>query len=143
LLALTDPSPPTSASPPTCVFFLSLSCISHSQANVDRNGDPAEWRLDALAGKLIQYCYLLEGLTGADLARVAAEGGGYEALNAHLRRLAVDALDRKVKMIEEYEPGLMGEAQRFFLLSQTDALWKEHLQVGGWVGAIICWFGWA
>jgi len=32
-------------------------------------------------------------------------------------------------MVEEYEPGLMSEAQRFFLLSQTDSLWKEHLQV--------------
>ncbi len=34
------------------------------QANVDKNMDPAEWRLDALAAKLVQYCYLLEGLTG-------------------------------------------------------------------------------
>ena len=32
-------------------------------------------------------------------------------------------------MVEEQEPGLMSEAQRFFLLSQTDSLWKEHLQV--------------
>jgi hypothetical protein len=34
------------------------------QANVDRNLDPSEWRLDALAGKMVQYCYLLQGLTG-------------------------------------------------------------------------------
>ena len=30
---------------------------------------------------------------------------------------------------EAVEPGLMQEAQRFFLLTQTDNLWKEHLQV--------------
>ena len=39
-------------------------------------------------------------------------------------------------MVDEYEPGLMSEAQRFFLLSQTDSLWKEHLQV--WGGVKIC-----
>jgi len=38
------------------------------QANVDRAGDPAEWRLDALASKMVQYCPLLEELTGAELA---------------------------------------------------------------------------
>lgn len=112
---------------PVMVEYAEKTVDDILEANVDRNGDPAEWRLDALAGKLIQYCYLLEGLTGADLAKVAAEGG-FDGLNAHISRLAVDALERKVKMIEEYEPGLMGEAQRFFLLSQTDALWKEHLQ---------------
>ena len=57
-----------------------------------------------------------------------ASDKGYEGLGAHLRKLAVDAYNKKVAMIEAYEPGLMGEAERFFLLSQTDALWKEHLQ---------------
>ena len=40
----------------------------------------------------------------------------------------MEAYNKKVAMIESYEPGLMSEAQRFFLLSQTDALWKDHLQ---------------
>jgi preprotein translocase subunit SecA len=35
-----------------------------SQANVNKNEEQSEWRLDALAGKMVQYCYLLEGLTG-------------------------------------------------------------------------------
>jgi len=96
------------------------------EANIDKNGDPAEWRLDALAGKMVQYCYLLEGLTGAELAK--ASNGNFDALRAHLRKLAVDAYYRKVDMIETFEKGLMPEAQRFFVLSQTDALWKEHLQ---------------
>jgi hypothetical protein len=52
-----------------------------------------------------------------------------------MRKLAVDAFERKVAAVEQYEPGLMSEAQRFFLLSQTDSLWKEHLQVcGRWPG---------
>ena len=31
--------------------------------------------------------------------------------------------------MDELEEGLMQEAQRFFVLTQTDNLWKEHLQV--------------
>ncbi len=31
--------------------------------------------------------------------------------------------------IEAVESGLLQEAQRFFLLTQTDNMWKEHLQV--------------
>ncbi len=40
-----------------------VSAISW-QANVDKNQEQAEWKLDALAEKMVQYCYLLEGLTG-------------------------------------------------------------------------------
>ena len=36
---------------------------------MNKNEEQSEWRLDALAGKMVQYCYLLEGLTGA-------QGGG-------------------------------------------------------------------
>jgi preprotein translocase subunit SecA len=34
----------------------------------------------------------------------------------------------QVRAVEEVEPGLMKEAERFFLLSQIDNIWKEHLQ---------------
>ena len=30
--------------------------------------------------------------------------------------------------VEAVVPGLMRDAERFFVLSQTDNLWKEHLQ---------------
>ena len=36
----------------------------------------------------------------------------------------------QVEQVEGLEQGLMQEAQRFFVLTQTDNLWKEHLQVG-------------
>ena len=41
-----------------------------------------------------------------------------------LKRLGV-----QVKQVDSVEDGLMQEAQRFFVLTQTDNLWKEHLQV--------------
>lgn len=32
------------------------------------------------------------------------------------------------RIVTEKAPGLMEEAERYFVLSQTDNLWKEHLQ---------------
>ena len=41
-------------------MFLSVA----PQANVDKNTDATEWKLDSLATKMIQYCNLLQDLTG-------------------------------------------------------------------------------
>lgn len=35
----------------------------------------------------------------------------------------------QVDQMEAVEKGLSTEAQRFFVLTQTDNMWKEHLQV--------------
>jgi len=43
---------------------------------VDKTQDPAEWKLDSLAGKMVQYCPLLEGLTGQELQSQC--GGNFE-----------------------------------------------------------------
>ncbi len=34
----------------------------------------------------------------------------------------------QVEEVNAAEPGLMQDAERFFVLTQTDNLWKEHLQ---------------
>jgi preprotein translocase subunit SecA len=96
------------------------------EANVDKDADPTTWRLDALAGKMSQYCPLLEGLTGDELA-AQARGGDFERLRLYLRQLGAAAYEQKCEAVEAVEPGLMAEAQRFFLLTQMDAQWKEHL----------------
>ena len=38
------------------------------------------------------------------------------------------AYDLKESQIEKIRPGLMREAERFFILQQIDNLWREHLQ---------------
>ena len=38
------------------------------------------------------------------------------------------AYDLKESQIEKVRPGLMREAERFFILQQIDNLWREHLQ---------------
>ena len=59
------------------------------------------------------------------------QGGGsgdYEALRGHLQQAAVKAYNGKVRETEDIEAGFMQAAQRYFVLTQTDNLWKEHLQ---------------
>jgi preprotein translocase subunit SecA len=38
------------------------------------------------------------------------------------------AYDIKEAQIEQVSPGLMRQAERFFILQQIDTLWREHLQ---------------
>lgn len=56
-------------------------------------------------------------------------GNTFEGLRQYLRQLAVAAYQQKAAAVDDIEPGLMQEAQKFFVLTQTDNLWKEHLQV--------------
>jgi len=94
------------------------------EANIDVSQPPEEWPLESLAAKMIQYCYLLEGLTEEDLRAQ----GGFEEIRTYLRKRAVDAYYQKVEEVEGVEKGLMWQAERFFVLTQTDNLWKQHLQ---------------
>ncbi|MGB3240313.1 MAG: preprotein translocase subunit SecA, partial [Geitlerinemataceae cyanobacterium] len=38
------------------------------------------------------------------------------------------AYDIKEGQIDQLQPGLMRQAERFFILQQIDTLWREHLQ---------------
>ena len=97
------------------------------QANLDTSVDPAEWPLEGLAGKMSQYCYFMADIDEEDL-RAQANKGGYDGVRNYLVKRGKDAYRTKREEVEAIQPGLMGEAERFFVLSQTDNLWKEHLQ---------------
>ena len=98
---------------------------------VNANLDPAtpaeSWDLDSLAAKCRQYCAAMADLTEEPL-RTAAAQGGVEGVRTYLRRRGVQALAEKREEVEAQQPGMMNEAIRFFMLLQTDSLWKEHLQ---------------
>jgi preprotein translocase subunit SecA len=38
------------------------------------------------------------------------------------------AYDIKEGLVDKVQPGLMRQAERFFILQQIDNLWREHLQ---------------
>jgi preprotein translocase subunit SecA len=96
------------------------------EANIPDNVPPEEWPLDALASKMMQYCPQMSDLTAESLQQVAA--GDYEKLREYLKKRSVDAYYDKKNQVDALEDGLMAKACRFFVLAQTDNLWKEHLQ---------------
>ena len=101
------------------------------EANVDPASLPETWNLEALAAKVGQYCSAMADETAESLAAAAGglgEGASYERLREHLRARGVEAYRARVEAVNALEPGLMDDAQRFFVLVQTDNLWKEHLQ---------------
>ena len=93
------------------------------EAYVNPDLPPEEWDLDQLVGKVKEFIYLLEDLTPAQV-----NGLGMDELKAFLQEQLRNAYDLKEGQIEQQRPGLMREAERFFILQQIDTLWREHLQ---------------
>lgn len=115
---------------PQMIEFAERTVDDILEANVDPKTPFEEWELEKLAKKMQQYCPLLEDMSGASLQQACktSQGGDYEKLRQHMREASVEAYHRKAAIIEEQEANLMQAAQRFFVLTQTDNLWKEHLQ---------------
>ena len=93
------------------------------EAYVNPDLPPEEWDLAQLVGKVKEFIYLLEDLTPEQV-----QGLGMEELKAFLQEQLRNAYDLKEGQIEQQRPGLMREAERFFILQQIDTLWREHLQ---------------
>ncbi|QNJ27868.1 preprotein translocase subunit SecA [Synechococcus sp. A15-24] len=93
------------------------------EAYVNPDLPPEEWDLEQLVGKVKEFIYLLEDLTAEQV-----KGLGMEELKAFLQEQLRNAYDIKEGQVEQQRPGLMREAERFFILQQIDTLWREHLQ---------------
>ena len=93
------------------------------EAYVNPDLPPEEWDLDRLVSKVQEFVYLLEDLKPEQL-----RGLSVEELKAFLQEQLRNAYDIKEGQIEQQRPGLMREAERFFILQQIDTLWREHLQ---------------
>ncbi|MGB5135869.1 MAG: preprotein translocase subunit SecA [Prochlorococcaceae cyanobacterium] len=93
------------------------------EAYVNPDLPPEEWDLERLVAKVKEFIYLLEDLT-SEMVR----GLSMEELKAFLQEQMRNAYDIKEGQIEAQRPGLMREAERFFILQQIDTLWREHLQ---------------
>ena len=92
-------------------------------AYVDPELPPEEWSLDRLAAKVKEFVYLLADLQPHHLVGLQAEG-----LKAFLCEQLHSAYDIKEAQVNEIQPNLMRQAERFFILQQIDTLWREHLQ---------------
>ena len=92
-------------------------------AYVDPELPPEEWALDRLVGKAKEFVHLLSDLEPQDLS-----GLKVEELKAFLCEQLRSAYDIKEAQVNEIQPSLMRQAERFFILQQIDTLWREHLQ---------------
>ncbi len=93
------------------------------EAYVNPDLPPEEWDLERLVAKVKEFVYLLEDLQPEQL-----QGLSTEELKAFLQEQLRNAYDLKEGQVEQGRPGLMREAERFFILQQIDTLWREHLQ---------------
>ncbi|MCP9850226.1 preprotein translocase subunit SecA [Cyanobium sp. Morenito 9A2] len=93
------------------------------EAYVNPDLPPEEWDLERLVAKVKEFVYLLEDLLPEQLL-----GLSMEELKAFLQEQLRNAYDLKEAQVEQGRPGLMREAERFFILQQIDTLWREHLQ---------------
>jgi preprotein translocase subunit SecA len=93
------------------------------EAYVNPELPPEEWDLTRLVDKTKEFIYILEDLTPDQL-----QGLGVEELKVFLQEQLRNAYDIKEGQVEQQRPGLMREAERYFILQQIDTLWREHLQ---------------
>ncbi|NMG58609.1 preprotein translocase subunit SecA [Geitlerinema sp. P-1104] len=82
-----------------------------------------EWNLDKLVDKVKQFVYLLEELQPTQLEDMAVE-----EIKTFLHEQVHIAYDMKESQVDKIQPGLMRQAERFFILQRIDTLWREHLQ---------------
>lgn len=82
-----------------------------------------EWELEKLVDKVKEFVYLL-----ADMQSSQLEDMGVPEIKAFLHEQARIAYDIKEAEIDQIQPGLMRQAERFFILQRIDTLWREHLQ---------------
>ena len=92
-------------------------------AYVNSELPPEEWDLKTMVDKVKEFIYLLDDLSADQLA-----GLNVDELKSFLHEQLRNAYDIKEVTIEQHRPGLMREAERFFILQQIDTLWREHLQ---------------
>ncbi|MEH1935467.1 MAG: preprotein translocase subunit SecA [Nostoc sp.] len=89
--------------------------------NVDLPSE--EWELEKLVEKVKEFVYLL-----ADLQPNQLEDMSVTEIKAFLHEQVRIAYDLKEAQIDQVQPGLMRQAERFFILQRIDTLWREHLQ---------------
>ena len=93
------------------------------EAYVNDDLPPEEWDLDNLVSKVKEFINLLYDLKSEDLL-----GLNKNELSEFLKEQLRNAYDLKEGKLEQSHPGIMREAERFFILQQLDTLWREHLQ---------------
>ena len=84
---------------------------------------PEEWDLESMLAKVKEFVYLLQDLEVSQLEDLTVT-----EIRTFLHEEIHKAYDIKETQVESLQPGLMRQAERFFMITQIDTLWREHLQ---------------
>lgn len=82
-----------------------------------------EWELEKLVEKVKEFVYLLQDLESNQLEEMTIG-----EIKFFLHEQVRNAYDNKEREVDQVQPGLMRQAERFFILQRIDTLWREHLQ---------------
>ncbi|MGK7889102.1 MAG: preprotein translocase subunit SecA [Leptolyngbyaceae cyanobacterium] len=93
------------------------------EAYVNPELPPEEWKLDKLVNTTKEFVYLLQDLEPNHLEDLTMG-----EMKTFLHEQVRIAYDLKEVQVEQMQPGLMRQAERFFILQRLDTLWREHLQ---------------
>lgn len=93
------------------------------EAKINPDLPPEEWDLKSLVSKVQEFVYLL-----ADLEPEQLQDMSVSEIKVFLHEQVRIAYDRKEAEVDQVQPGLMRQAERFFILQRIDTLWREHLQ---------------
>ena len=82
-----------------------------------------EWELEKMVNKVKEFVYLLQDLQPSQMEEMSAT-----EIKLFLQEEVRKAYYIKEEQVDSIQPGLMRQAERFFILQQIDTLWREHLQ---------------
>jgi preprotein translocase subunit SecA len=100
---------------------ITMSDIVDAYVNPDL--PPEEWDLATLVAKVKQFVHLLSDLEPDQISDFSLG-----EMKTFLHEQVRIAYDLKEAQVDQIQPGLMRQAERFFILQQIDTLWREHLQ---------------
>jgi preprotein translocase subunit SecA len=93
------------------------------EAYINPDLPPEEWELDKLVSKVKEFVHLLSDMEPDQLEDLTVG-----EVKTFLHEQVRIAYDLKEAQVDQIQPGLMRQAERFFILQQIDTLWREHLQ---------------
>lgn len=105
------------------IKYAELTMDDIVEAKINPDLPPEEWDLKGLVAKVQEFVYLLSDLEPAQL-----EDMSVGEIKTFLHEQVRIAYDLKEAQIEQFQAGLMRQAERFFILQRIDTLWREHLQ---------------
>jgi preprotein translocase subunit SecA len=105
------------------VKYAEMTMDDIAEAKLNPDLPPEEWDLDSLVNKVKEFVELLQDLQPDQLQDMTIG-----EIKAFLHEQVRIAYDMKEAQIDQIQPGLMRQAERFFILQRIDTLWREHLQ---------------